>query len=77
MRQQIDADDGLVAAGAALLLVSLFLDWYSPGATAWSTFETIDLALAGLAVAALVGAVRPPGGGPARWAPLASVAALV
>ncbi len=77
MRQKIDADDGLVAAGAALLLVSLFLDWYSPGAPAWSAFEAIDLALAGLAIAALVGSVRPPGGGPARWAPLASVAALV
>ncbi|HEV2769760.1 MAG TPA: hypothetical protein VGV40_06195 [Solirubrobacteraceae bacterium] len=77
MRQKIDVGDGLVAAGAALLLVSLFLDWYSPGANAWSAFELIDLVLAALAIAALVGAVRPPGGEPARWASLASGAALV
>jgi len=77
LRQQIDVGDGLVAAGGALLLVSLFLDWFSAGASAWSAFELVDLVLAGLAIAALVGAVRPPGDEPARWAPLAGVAALV
>jgi len=77
LRQKIDVGGGLVAAGAGLLLVSLFLDWYSPGANAWSAFELVDLVLAGLAIAALAGAVRPPGGEPARWAGLASAAALV
>lgn len=44
----------LVAAiGAALLLVSLFLSWFSPGLTAWDVFEVWDLVLAGLALAVL------------------------
>jgi len=79
VRHRIDAGSGLVAVGAAVLLVSLFLDWYEPGLNAWSAFEIVDLALAGLAVAAIVGAAGPPGPGAAmvRWGPLVSLAAFV
>jgi hypothetical protein len=48
---------GLVAAvGGILLLVSLFLDWFDPGVTAWTVFEIVDLLLAAIALAALVAA---------------------
>lgn len=79
MRHRIDAGSGLVAVGAAVLLVSLFLDWYEPGLSAWSAFEIVDLALACLAVAAIVGAAGTPGPGAAmvRWGPLVSLAAFV
>lgn len=79
MRHRIDAGSALVAVGAAVLLVSLFLDWYEPGLSAWSVFEIVDLALACLAVAAVVGAAGPPGPGAAmvRWGPLVSLAAFV
>jgi hypothetical protein len=48
----------VVGIGALALLVSLFLDWYGAdrfGAaiTAWTSFELVDLLLAGLAVAVL------------------------
>jgi hypothetical protein len=43
----------LVAVGAVLLLVSLFLDWYGP-LSAWAAFEVVDVMLAGLAVAGLL-----------------------
>jgi hypothetical protein len=54
------------AAGALLLLVSLFLDWYGQF-TAFTVFEVLDLVLAGLAVASLVSlaerlGARLPGG---------------
>jgi len=79
VRHRIDAGSGLVAVGAAVLLVSLFLDWYEPGLNAWSAFEIVDLALAVLAVAAVVGAAGTPGPGAAmvRWGPLVSLAAFV
>jgi hypothetical protein len=48
---------GLVAAvGAILLLVSLFLDWFDPGLTAWDAFEIVDLLLALIALAAIAAA---------------------
>lgn len=43
----------LTGAGAAVLLVSLFADWYDPGRSAWDLFELVDLALAAIAVLAL------------------------
>jgi hypothetical protein len=46
----------LVALAALLLLVSLFLDWYGP-LSAWEAFEVVDVLLAALAVAALVGGI--------------------
>jgi hypothetical protein len=46
----------LVALAALLLLVSLFLDWYGP-LSAWDAFEVVDVLLAALAVAALIGGI--------------------
>ena len=58
MRQRFDAGTVLVALGAVLLLVSLFLDWFGPpggsgGVSAWTSFESLDLVLAALALAAI------------------------
>ena len=58
MRERFDAGTGLVAVGAVLLLVSLFIDWYDPGGDAWAVFESLDLVLAGAAVCGLL-AVAP------------------
>ncbi len=50
---------GLLAGlGGILLLISLFLDWFEPGLTAWTVFEALDLVLAGTAIAALAFAAR-------------------
>jgi len=46
----------LVALGAFILLVSLFLEWYG-SASAWDAFEVVDLLLAVLAIGALVAAI--------------------
>jgi hypothetical protein len=57
LRERFDAGTGLVALGAILLLVSLFVDWYDPSGDAWAAFELTDVVLAACAVAALVGIV--------------------
>ncbi len=54
MRRNFDLSMGLVAIGAVAVLVSLFLNWYDPGLTAWDAFEVVDWALAALAVGALM-----------------------
>src|SRR5438067_13731823 len=84
MPERIDGARVLSAIGAALLLVSLFLDWYAPGISAWEAFEVMDLALAAVAIASLAAALslRPAGSPdpfvPARWLPaLAAVALLI
>ncbi|HEU4977140.1 MAG TPA: hypothetical protein VFT50_18775 [Baekduia sp.] len=59
MPRKIDLGRALLALGAALLIASLFVDWYDDGLTAWDAFEVLDLVLLCLAVAALVAAVRP------------------
>ena len=62
MTRRIEAGPVLVGLGAMLMLVSVFLDWYEPGITAWQSFEVLDLALAALSLAALVavvGTIRP------------------
>jgi hypothetical protein len=56
VNRRFDIGPVLLALGAILLLVGLFLDWYG-GATAWDVFELADVLLAALAVAALVAAV--------------------
>ncbi len=56
MTRRFDIGPVLLALGALLLLVSLFLDWYGP-LTAWNAFEVTDVLLAALAIAALVAAV--------------------
>lgn len=47
----------LAAVAALVLLVSLFLDWYEPGFSAWTVFEFLDLLLALIALAAIVALV--------------------
>jgi hypothetical protein len=70
----------LLAAGALLLLISLFLEFYQPGVDAWEVFEVWDLVLAALAVTALVTAASRLGFGPPRpplWVLGPAVAAFV
>ena len=76
----IEAGMLLIGAGALLLLVSLFLEWFDPGLEAWDVFEVWDLVLAALAVAALVAVASRLGFGaprPASWLIIPSIAALV
>jgi hypothetical protein len=58
MSRRLDLGRALLAAGAVLLLVTLFLDWFDTGQTGWEVFEALDLLLAGLALAALYAAFR-------------------
>ena len=54
--RRLDAGAAVAAAGAVLLFVSLFLDWYGDdgdGFSAWTIFEVNDLLLAGIALIAL------------------------
>jgi hypothetical protein len=39
--------------GALLLVVALFLDWFSPSINAWKAYEVLDLVLIFLAVAVI------------------------
>lgn len=57
MTRRFELGPIIVAVGSLLLLVSLFLDWYGPGITAWDAFELVDLLLAVLAFGAVVLAV--------------------
>jgi hypothetical protein len=61
MPRRIDTAPVLAMASALLLLVSLFLDWFSPDDSAWTTFETWDLVLACVAVAAVLLGLRALG----------------
>jgi hypothetical protein len=54
MNRRFEMGPLLVALGAVLLLVSLFLDWYGP-LSAWDAFEVVDVLLAALAVLCLIG----------------------
>jgi hypothetical protein len=53
MPERFDGGVALAAIGAVLLFVSLFLDWFEPGRSAWTVFELNDLVLAALALATL------------------------
>jgi hypothetical protein len=55
----MDLGRAVLFAGSALLLISLFVEWYDVGLTGWEVFETLDLVLAALAVGGMVAAVRP------------------
>jgi hypothetical protein len=84
MRVRINGGQALAVVGAAALIVSLFLDWFEPGNSAWRLFEIVDLLLAALAVAALViatGAVLAPAGplaaGSSNWLTVIGFAAIV
>jgi len=77
LRERFDAGTGLVAVGAVLLLISLFIDWYDPGGDAWAVFESLDVLLAGAAVCGLLAmAPRFGTGGLGRALPLISVVAF-
>ncbi len=56
MSRRFEVGPVLVALGALVLLVSLFLDWYG-ALTAWEAFEVVEVLLGSLAVIALVIAV--------------------
>ncbi|MFP5364359.1 MAG: hypothetical protein ACLGI5_16690 [Thermoleophilia bacterium] len=76
----IEAGMLLIGLGAILLLISLFLEWYQPGAEAWDVFEVWDLVLSLLAIGALVAVAGRLGFGPPRpatWLIAPAVAALV
>jgi hypothetical protein len=75
LRERFDAGTGLVALGAVLLLVSLFVDWYEPSGDAWAVFETVDMLLVAAAVACLVSVV-PRYGALQRAVPVIAFAAL-
>jgi hypothetical protein len=75
LRERFDAGTGLVALGAVVLLVSLFVDWYDPSGDAWAVFEAVDLLLAGAAIACLV-AVVPRYAALQRAVPVIAFAAL-
>src|ERR671937_188971 len=53
MSRRFEVGPILVAVGAVVLIVSLFLDWYGK-LTAWQAFEVVEVLLGSLAVAALV-----------------------
>jgi hypothetical protein len=53
MPRRIDAGPLLAGVGALLLLISLSLDWYEPGLSPWTVFETLDLVLAAAAIATI------------------------
>jgi hypothetical protein len=60
----MDLGRAVLFAGSALLLISLFTNWYDAGlagsgVTGWQVFESLDLLLAALAVGGMVVAVRP------------------
>ena len=82
MTRRFEVGPILVALGALLLLVSLFLEWYGP-LSAWEAFEVVEVLLAALAVGALVVAagqlVPDLELGDRRWLPpiVAAVAVLV
>jgi len=53
MTRRLEAGPLLVTLGALLLLVSLFLDWFSGEVTAWEAFEVWDLVLFVLALGSI------------------------
>ena len=79
--RRIDAGPVLAALGAMLLLVSLFLEWYEEGLTAWEAFELVDVLLAALAIGAILAVLGRAGIGEIgldpRWLPWAAGAAFV
>jgi peptidoglycan/LPS O-acetylase OafA/YrhL len=64
MARRFDLGRALLLAGGALLLISLFLEWYDTGPTGWEVFEALDLVLALLAAAAVALALWPEGAPP-------------
>ena len=59
--RRIDAGPLIALLGAVILLVSLFLDFYEPGLTAWQVFEIEDLVLAAAAIVGGIAAASAAG----------------
>jgi hypothetical protein len=80
MTRRFEVGPLLVALGAIVLVVSLFLDWYGP-LNAWEAFEVVEILLLALGVAALVialGMVVPDlDYADRRWLPAVALAVLV
>jgi hypothetical protein len=74
--QKLDVGTVLVGLGALGLLVSLFLDWYSPSLSAFDVFEFLDWTLLACAVLALVGVTLALTGDAPSWMPVPAVVAL-
>jgi peptidoglycan/LPS O-acetylase OafA/YrhL len=66
MPQRIDAGPVVAAVGAVVLFLSLFLSWYEPDVSGWEAFETLDLLLGGVAIAAAMLAAGQLGASLAR-----------
>lgn len=84
MSERVDAWPLVAAVGALMVFVSLFLDWYEPDLSAWTSFEIVDLLLAGISAAVLVAAVSRLRGSSARgpvirdaWLPVLAATAFV
>src|SRR5215207_11147438 len=81
MTRRLEAGPLLVTLGAVLLLVSLFLDWFTGDITAWEGFEVWDLVLfvltLGLIAAGLGLAAQDVDTVERRLVPAAVVAAAV
>ena len=79
--RRIEVGPLIVVLGGVLLLVSLFLDWFEPGYTAWQVYEVVDLLLAALGILAVVAAVGAMGASAPpvdpRWLGVSAVASLV
>jgi hypothetical protein len=79
--RRLRAGEWVVAASGALLLLALFLPWYSAGATAWQSFAVLDVVLAliaGAAVALLIiTATQPVPAVPVALAALVTLGGLV
>ena len=83
MPERINGGQAVVAVGAILLIVSLFLSWYEPGRTAWTVFEVWDVVLAAIGIAAIASLlplrrtdVRDEHVLPERWLPALAGATL-
>src|SRR5918997_1497607 len=80
MTRRFEVGPLLVALGAGILLVTLFLEWYGT-LTAWEAFEVVEVLLAMLAVAALTiaaGLLLPDLGYlERRWLPPVVLAAAI
>jgi hypothetical protein len=77
MPRRIDLGRAVLAAGSALLFVSLFLNWYDDGLSAWQAFEALDLVLTALAVAGVFVSLRPDAAAPWAGAAIPGAALLI
>jgi hypothetical protein len=79
--RRLRAGEWIVAASGAVLLLSLFLPWYTPSTTAWESFAILDIVLALIAASAvalfLVTATQPVPAVPVALGALVALAGLV